>query len=471
MIFLKQSTAYTAKIGPFIDDTDGKTAETGLTLSQADIRLSKNGGDIAQKNESTACSHDELGYYDCPLDATDTGTLGKLQLFVHESGALPVFHEFMVVTANVYDTLFSTDKLEVDVAQWLGQNCAAVTNNGVPEVDITHIAGAAVATGSAQLGVNVVQVEGSDATNQIRDSVVDDATRIDASALNALSAKAPSKSYLTGTANSDGDIQADEATGNFPGSVGSVAGAVGSVTGAVGSVTGNVGGNVSGSVGSVTGNVGGNVTGSVGSVAAGGITAASVATNAIDADALAADAVTEIQSGLALEATLTAIKGAGWTTETLVVLKGLVDDLETRLTADRAGKLDNLDTTISSRLATAGYTAPDNASIAAIKDKTDNLPTDPAGQSAVEAAITAGLATLNDLSGDDIRDIVVYGTITIQQALATIFDMIAGKQSDCNTATPDVYDAVTGTVKRLVLNLLDQYGNRNAATLTFTDLP
>src|SRR5574343_340741 len=303
MIFLKQSTAYTAKIGPFIDDTDGKTAETGLTLSQADIRLSKNGGDIAQKNESTACSHDELGYYDCPLDATDTGTLGKLQLFVHESGALPVFHEFMVVTANVYDTLFSTDKLEVDVAQWLGQNCAAVTNNGVPEVDITHIAGAAVATGSAQLGVNVVQVEGSDATNQIRDSVVDDATRIDASALNALSAKAPSKSYLTGTANSDGDIQADEATGNFQGSVGSVAGAVGSVTGAVGSVTGNVGGNVSGSVasvtgavGSVTGNVGGNVTGSVGSVAAGGITAASIATDAIDADALAADAIAEINA-------------------------------------------------------------------------------------------------------------------------------------------------------------------------------
>src|SRR5574343_851983 len=288
MIFLKQSTAYTAKIGPSIDDTDGKTAETGLTLSQADIRLSKNGGDIAQKNESTACSHDELGYYDCPLDATDTGTLGKLQLFVHESGALPVFHEFMVVTANVYDTLFSTDKLEVDVAQWLGQNCAAVTNNGVPEVDITHIAGAAVATGSAQLGVNVVQVEGSDATNQIRDSVVDDATRIDASALNALSAKAPSKSYLTGTANSDGDIQADEATGNFPGSVGRVAGAVGSVTGAVGSVTGNVG--------SVTGNVGGNVTGSVGSVAAGGITAASIATNAIDADALAADAIAEINA-------------------------------------------------------------------------------------------------------------------------------------------------------------------------------
>ena len=60
-------------------------------------------------------------------------------------------------------------------------------------------------------------------------------------------------------------------TGNLTGSVGSVTGAVGSVTGAVGSVTG-----------------------SVGSIAANGITAASIATDASDADALAATGATEI---------------------------------------------------------------------------------------------------------------------------------------------------------------------------------
>lgn len=38
----------------------------------------------------------------------------------------------------------------------------------------------------------------------------------------------------------------------------------------------------------------------------------------------------------------------------------------------------DLNATISSRLATSGYTAPDNTSITAIKAKTDNLPTDPA---------------------------------------------------------------------------------------------
>lgn len=115
MQFLKQSTAVTIKLGPFIDDTDGKTAETGLTISQADIRLSKNGGDIAQTNDATGATHDELGYYNVPLDATDTNTLGRLLVAVHESGALPVWKEFMVVTANVWDTLCATDNLDVNV--------------------------------------------------------------------------------------------------------------------------------------------------------------------------------------------------------------------------------------------------------------------------------------------------------------------------------------------------------------------
>lgn len=116
-LWLKQSTAVDVQVGPFIDDTDGKTAETGLTVTQAEVRLSKNGGNIAQKNEATSLVHDELGYYDCNLDTTDTNTLGRLQLMIHESGALPVYHEYMVVTANVYDTLCSTDLFQTDLTQ------------------------------------------------------------------------------------------------------------------------------------------------------------------------------------------------------------------------------------------------------------------------------------------------------------------------------------------------------------------
>jgi hypothetical protein len=36
---------------------------------------------------------------------------------IHESGALPVYHEYMVVTANVYDTLCSTDLFQSDLTQ------------------------------------------------------------------------------------------------------------------------------------------------------------------------------------------------------------------------------------------------------------------------------------------------------------------------------------------------------------------
>ena len=46
-----------------------------------------------------------------------------------------------------------------------------------------------------------------------------------------------------------------------------------------------------------------------------------------------------------------------------------------------------LDVAMSSRLASASYTAPDNAGIAAIQAKTDNLPSDPADESALEALI------------------------------------------------------------------------------------
>lgn len=112
-MWLKQSTAVTVKVGPFVDSTDGVTAETGLTISQADIRLSKNGGNIAQSNNAAGATHDELGYYDVPLDTTDTNTLGTLKVLISESGALPVWQDFMVVPANVWDSLFGADKLQV----------------------------------------------------------------------------------------------------------------------------------------------------------------------------------------------------------------------------------------------------------------------------------------------------------------------------------------------------------------------
>jgi hypothetical protein len=52
----------------------------------------------------------------------------------------------------------------------------------------------------------------------------------------------------------------------------------------------------------------------------------------------------------------------------------------------RAG-VENLDAATSTRLPSSGYTAPANSDISAIKSKTDSLPSDPADQSLLEAAI------------------------------------------------------------------------------------
>lgn len=116
--YLQANTAVDVLIGPFVDDTDGKTAETGLTLSQADIKLSKNGQALAQKNDDTAAAADANGYYNCELDTTDTNTEGTLTLIVHESGALPVRHDFMVISQAAYVSLVTakdTGYMDVNV--------------------------------------------------------------------------------------------------------------------------------------------------------------------------------------------------------------------------------------------------------------------------------------------------------------------------------------------------------------------
>ena len=115
--WLKQSIAITLRIGPFLDSIDGNTQETALTIAQADVVLSKAGGLFAAKSDVTSCTHDSKGNYACPLDATDTGTLGMLKLHVHVAGALAVWHTFMVVPAQVWDSLFGADKLDVAVVE------------------------------------------------------------------------------------------------------------------------------------------------------------------------------------------------------------------------------------------------------------------------------------------------------------------------------------------------------------------
>lgn len=126
MRLLKQSTATTLLLGPFLDSTDGVTSETALTISQSDVLLWKEGGTtLAQKNEATSCTHRSNGLYTCPVNTTDTNTLGTLVVSVSESGALPIRQDYLVVPANWYDSnVLGTDILDVSATQLDGSSTA-----------------------------------------------------------------------------------------------------------------------------------------------------------------------------------------------------------------------------------------------------------------------------------------------------------------------------------------------------------
>ena len=109
MIYLRQSTAsQEVPLGHFVDDTDGKTAETGLTIANTDIKVWKSGATTLANKNSGGATHISGGIYYAVLDATDTDTIGPLVLFVAVSGALAVRLECTVIDEAQYDAMFGT---------------------------------------------------------------------------------------------------------------------------------------------------------------------------------------------------------------------------------------------------------------------------------------------------------------------------------------------------------------------------
>jgi hypothetical protein len=110
-MFLKQSTASQTRLTPrFVDSTDFFTPETGLTIANTDVKLSKNGAASANKN-SGGGTHIEAGRYALTFDATDTSVVGELAVGIIISGALPVEFKYFVLEEAVYDALFAASAL------------------------------------------------------------------------------------------------------------------------------------------------------------------------------------------------------------------------------------------------------------------------------------------------------------------------------------------------------------------------
>jgi hypothetical protein len=151
--------------------------------------------------------------------------------------------------------------------------------------------------------------------------------------------------------------------------------------------------------------VSGRMDSNVQAMANGVITAAVIATDAIDNDAIAANAVAEIQNGLATQAS--------------------VDDIPT-----------------NAELATALAGADDAilAQVALVKAKTDALPSDPADQSAVEAAITAATSPL--ASQASVNTVAGYIDTEVAAGLAAVDTEVAAIKAK----TDQLNFGVTGKV-------------------------
>ena len=116
---LKKSTAVTITLKPLIVFATGARKTSGVTLHAAHVLLSKNGGAVAAKNSATASTIDATtGCRQVTLDATDTGTVGRLIVdWPDDANGVSTPESFQVVDANTYNGFFNG---EIDLYSYRG---------------------------------------------------------------------------------------------------------------------------------------------------------------------------------------------------------------------------------------------------------------------------------------------------------------------------------------------------------------
>jgi hypothetical protein len=156
MRYLKQNTDSYVSIGMVLDKTAGLGNEDGLTVTSFS-------GVIVKEVQSSACTHTDFtpsataandwgmaaighgGLYQLKIPDSEINFVGSAMLAVwYDAEALPVWHEFMIVPANVWDSLMGTDLLDVSTVQWTGTAVHTATINGVPVVQLHGTGGLGV---------------------------------------------------------------------------------------------------------------------------------------------------------------------------------------------------------------------------------------------------------------------------------------------------------------------------------------
>lgn len=109
MWYLRKSTAsQEVPIGPMLDETDGVTPLTGLTIANTDINVFKAGATTLVNKNSGGATHIATGNYYAVFDATDTNTVGPLRIVVQKSGAVPWWIDCVVLDTALYDWWFGS---------------------------------------------------------------------------------------------------------------------------------------------------------------------------------------------------------------------------------------------------------------------------------------------------------------------------------------------------------------------------
>lgn len=181
------------------------------------------------------------------------------------------------------------------------------------------------------------------------------------------------------------------------------------------------------------------VAGAPGVLADGAITAPKIGADAFTAAKFAADVTTELQAGLA-------------TAAALATVSGLVDDLETRLSAVRAGYLDNLS---GGAVATAAALATVNAYVDELESRLT------AARAGYLDSLNSG-APLSAAAVDAILDEAVEGSLTLRQAQRLMLAALAGIANGGGTTTVNFRDMANS--KNRITMTTDANGNRTAVT-------
>lgn len=165
MYELKTNTAVRIAVGPLVDPTDGKTAETALTVTgmTVDILQMDNDGTAVNRtsfsptasggnNDMVHITNDAVGMYDLELTASQLNFLGNARLVFYDlDGFLVHWIDLQLVSAAYFDWKYGTTLPNVNVTQISGDSTAA--DNCELMFDGTGYAG-----GTTKLDVNVATI-------------------------------------------------------------------------------------------------------------------------------------------------------------------------------------------------------------------------------------------------------------------------------------------------------------------------